>query len=98
MKVFLCGEEKAPFPIKAEDAEAALKTEYIQLVPGSKDIEGRQARVWGMCYGTVVLCFFLHTTCHCLRHQSPWSNASGKVRCWLNLKCAIGSFPPSKDL
>eukprot|EP00752_Nemacystus_decipiens_P008826 g7877.t1 len=42
MKVLLCGEEKAPFPIKAEDAEAALKTEYIQLVPGSRDIEGRQ--------------------------------------------------------
>lgn len=44
MKVFLCGEAKAPFPIKAEDAEAGLKTEYIQLVPGSRDIEGRQAR------------------------------------------------------
>lgn len=44
MKVFLCGEEKAPFPIKAEDAEAALKTEFIQLFPGSKDIEGRQVR------------------------------------------------------
>lgn len=45
MKVLLCGEEKAPFPIKAEDAEAALKTEYIQLVSGSKDIEGRDARL-----------------------------------------------------
>lgn len=44
MKVILCGEEKAPFPIKVEDVEAELKTEYIQLVPGSRDIEGRQAR------------------------------------------------------
>eukprot|EP00752_Nemacystus_decipiens_P009047 g8078.t1 len=32
----------APFPIKAKDAEEALKTEFIRLVPGSKDIEGRQ--------------------------------------------------------
>lgn len=56
MKVLLFGEEKAPFPIKAEDAEAALKTEYIQLVPGSRDNEGRQARAPN--------CFF--SPCDCL--------------------------------
>lgn len=44
MKVSLCGEEKAALPIKVEDVEAGLKTEFIQLVPGSKDIEGRQVR------------------------------------------------------
>ncbi|CAM9142231.1 unnamed protein product [Scytosiphon promiscuus] len=42
MKISLCGEEKAALPIKLEDVEAALKTEFIHLVPGSKDIEGRQ--------------------------------------------------------
>ncbi|CAM9094834.1 unnamed protein product, partial [Hapterophycus canaliculatus] len=42
IKVSLCGEEKAALPIKLGDVEAGLKTEFIQLVPGSKDIEGRQ--------------------------------------------------------
>lgn len=55
MKVFICGEEKAPFPIKAEDAGEALQTEYIQLVPGSRDIEGRQARVFGLGGGGSLL-------------------------------------------
>lgn len=44
MKVSLCGEEKAALPIKVGDVEAALKSEFIHLVPGSRDIEGRQVR------------------------------------------------------
>lgn len=72
MKVYLCGEEKAPFPIKADDAEAALKTEYIQLVPGGRDNEGRQARVPGdlIWHRYVCVCVFflsLDSTCLCLR-------------------------------
>ncbi|CAM9142469.1 unnamed protein product [Scytosiphon promiscuus] len=42
MKVSLRGEEKAALPIKARDVEAALESEFFQLVPGSRDIEGRQ--------------------------------------------------------
>lgn len=41
-KVHLCGEDKAALPIKAKDVIAALKLEVVQLVPGGKDIEGRQ--------------------------------------------------------
>ncbi|CAN0243844.1 unnamed protein product [Ectocarpus fasciculatus] len=44
-KITLCGEEKAALPIKFEDARAALESELVQLVPGTRDIEGRQARV-----------------------------------------------------
>lgn len=57
----LCGEEKAPFPIKAEDAEAGLKTEYLQVVPGCKDVEGRQARVsWDIVFSSVAICLGQH--------------------------------------
>lgn len=44
-KITLCGEENAALPIKFEDARAALESEFVQLVPGTRDIEGRQARV-----------------------------------------------------
>lgn len=42
VKVSLCGEDKAALPIKVEDAAEGLNLEFVQMVPGSKDIEGRQ--------------------------------------------------------
>lgn len=42
VKVTVCGEDKAHLPIKAQSATRALNTRFIQLVPGSKDVEGRQ--------------------------------------------------------
>ncbi|CAM9113553.1 unnamed protein product [Ectocarpus sp. 6 AP-2014] len=42
VKVGLCGEDKAAFPIKVEDARLGLDREFCQIVPGSKDREGRQ--------------------------------------------------------
>lgn len=44
VKVSLCGEDKAALPIKVEDAAEGLNLEFVQMVPGSKDIEGRQVR------------------------------------------------------
>lgn len=81
MKVFLCGEEKAAFPIRAEDAEAALKTEYIQLVPQGRDLEGRQARAFGDCFRLCVRVLVLGIAYSCLRYQGPWLDAPRYVRC-----------------
>lgn len=44
VKVALCGEDKAAFPIKVEDARLGLDREFCQIVPGSKDREGRQVK------------------------------------------------------
>ncbi|CAM9142154.1 unnamed protein product [Scytosiphon promiscuus] len=44
-KIVLCGEDKAALPIKVEDARGGLDLEFCQIVPGSKDREGRQVVV-----------------------------------------------------
>ena len=49
-KVSLCGEDKAALPIKVEDAAEGLNLEFVQMVPGSKDIEGRQVRGKDDCF------------------------------------------------
>ena len=41
----LCGEDKAALPIKVEDAREGLDLEFLQIVPGSKDREGRLVSV-----------------------------------------------------
>lgn len=62
MKVALCGEEKAARPIKVSDAREGLDLEFCQIVPGSKDREGRHVSRWeevilpyAVWYGTAVL-------------------------------------------
>lgn len=44
VKVELCGEDEASLPIKAEDVKEALSKGFLQMVPGAKDLEGRQVR------------------------------------------------------
>ncbi len=41
----LCGEERAARPIKVEDARKGLDLEFLQIVPGSRDREGRHVSV-----------------------------------------------------
>lgn len=38
----LCGEDKAACGIKVDDCKDELDAEFLQILPGSKDIEGRQ--------------------------------------------------------
>jgi len=45
VKVSLCGEERAAGPIKAEDARKGLDLQFLQIVPGSRDREGRRVSV-----------------------------------------------------
>lgn len=45
VKVSLCGEERAALPIKVEDARKGLDLEFLQIVPGSRDREGRLVSV-----------------------------------------------------
>eukprot|EP00752_Nemacystus_decipiens_P008831 g7882.t1 len=45
VKVALCGEENAARPIRASDAREGLDREFCQIVPGSRDREGRHVVV-----------------------------------------------------
>lgn len=56
VKVALCGEERAARPIKVEDAREGLDLEFCQIVPGSKDREGRHVSLWRQLLGFFV-CF-----------------------------------------
>lgn len=42
VKVELCGEDKAALPIRAKDVKVALDLQFFQMIPGGKDVEGRQ--------------------------------------------------------
>ncbi|CAN0154830.1 unnamed protein product [Ascophyllum nodosum] len=41
-KLELFGEDKAALPIKAKDVKEALDRQFLQILPGVKDVEGRQ--------------------------------------------------------
>lgn len=64
VKVGLCGEDKAAFPIKVEDARVGLEREFCQIVPGSKDREGRQVKfVVAEPYLISAICYFIAHSC-----------------------------------
>lgn len=79
VKIALCGEDKAAQPIKVEDARGGLDLEFCQIVPGSKDREGRQARTFFFLLASTGIvtygCF-----CHGSGLRSPWE---GVCKTWL---------------
>lgn len=59
VKVALCGEDKAVLPIKVEDAREGLDLEFCQIVPGSKDREGRHVSRWALAVGAEACMYVL---------------------------------------